>query len=679
MLPVPLTALSAIPAAQLVVLVVYVAVLWLPGMAVAALVGLRGWALVALGPLLSYGLVTCGPPWMSRLGVPWTPVTAGLLLLGVLVLVAILRWPLLRWTAATTSSRSHERLPAWTAGGHVAVGLAVLGAGVFGGSVLLTAFGGLGAVPQDWDAMLHANGIRYIAETGAGGVYEMYNVNTYPSDAQVYYPNAYHLLAAVVFELSGVGIPAVLNTLSILMPLMLALALVALIRAFHGRVALAVFAALVSPMATAVPYDVLWRGPLLPFATGLVLSFAALAAVRLYLDRPSVLSAIPLILSGAGLLGLHPSMLITVVLLGLPLLAQRWWHSPRSAGVELALLIVPAVVGAALMTPHLEGSLSAAEHVAGFTWPQTLTPGQALGELVGFSTSQTFPQIWLFTGLVAGLIGFRWLGQLRWIPAAGAATGILYVVAAAYDTPWAHAITSIWWNDKWRLAAIATMVLLPIVANGLTRSYDLLLARVVLPAIRRIKATGPRRRWWAAATTFVVLFGVFFQLTGGGYAQRNIERASHNYGLGRSVSSAELQAFRVLDRLVQPGERVMNDRFDGSGWMYALTGVRPVAAHFGTGGVGEGPKLLAKQFDSYDTSPAVRAAVERLNVQWVMVGPGFVRSWKERQPGLDELGRVDALELVYDRAGVRIYRVGRPTGTARGDRVVVTPSGRTSG
>ncbi len=674
----PLTELVANPsAAQFGLLLVYVAVLWLPGMAVGALVGIRGWALAALGPLLTYGLATCSAPWMSRLGIPWTSTTVGLLLLGVLAVVGILRWLLRRWAGATSPSPEVTPLPAWTTGAHAVVGLAVLAAAAFGGNVLLVAFGGMGGISQEWDVMLHANGIRYIAETGAGGVYQMYEINTYAGDQQVYYPNAYHLLGALVFELTGMGIPEVLNAQNVLMPLMLALALVALIRSFHGRAALATFAALVSATATAVVYDLMPRGPLLPFATGVVLSFGILVALRIYLDRPSMLTAIPLILAGAGLLGLHPSMLFTAVVFALPLLAQRWWRRSRRVGVEAAVLVAPAVIGGLLVFPHLAGALSAAEGVIGFTWKQVMTPAHAFGEIISFSTGKSYPQLWLLAFFIIGVFGFRSLGQLRWLPVAGGIFAILFVLAAAYDTPWAHMVTSLWWNDRYRLAAIATMAFLPIVAHGMVRTYDVVLNRVMLLPMRWIspKSASFRRPIWAVSASALLVFAMFFVLANGGYAQRNVERVDDSYGPGQVVNAAELQAFQVLDRLVEPGERVMNDRFDGSGWMYALTGVHPVAAHFGPGGIGEGPELLARKFDSYDTSPAVRAAVERLNVEWVMVSPGFVRNWKEREPGLDELEQVDALELVYEEAGVRIYKLGRPADIDRHQPPLVAPSG----
>ncbi len=647
---------------EVVLLVCYAALLWLPGAAVGAILGFRGWALAALAPLLSYGIVTVCGPWMSRLGIAWTPGTAGLALLVVLAGAAVLRWSLRRWTASSRSRPECAPLPAWTAGGHTAVGLAAVASGLFGGAVLLSAFGGMTSIPQDWDAMLHANGIRYIAETGDSGLYGIYSINAFASGGQVYYPNAYHLMAAVMFDMTGVAIPAVLNAQSLLMPLMLALTLVAVVRCFHGRVALAVFIALVSSMATAVPFDLLWRGPLLPFATGLVLTLGVTIALHTYLDRPSALSAATVLLAGAGLFGLHPSMMFTAALFVLPMLGQRWWQRPQRIRVELGLLVMPAVPGAVLMLPHLVGALSVAPVVIAFTWPQTNTPAQALGEVFGFSTAQAYPQVWLAVFMVIGVAGFRSLGRLRWLPVVGVVFAALFVLSASYSTPWAQKITSPWWNDQYRLAAAATMALLPVVAHGLVRTHDAVLDRLVQPGLHRLRGAGQPRPSWAAVVTITVVCSTLFLMANNGYARRNIERTSQSYGAGpdATVSPAERNAFGVLRGLVKPGERVMNDRYDGSGWMYALHGVRPVAAHFTTQAIGDGPELLAGYFDHYDSRPDVQETVALLHIRWVIVGPSFVRSDMRRQDGLVHLSQVKALDLVYDEGGVQIYRLARP-------------------
>ncbi|MGH3787372.1 MAG: DUF6541 family protein [Pseudonocardiaceae bacterium] len=653
--------------AEVVLLVGYATLLWLPGGAVGALLGLGrgrwgGWSLAALAPLLSYGIAAVCGPWMSRLGIAWRPGTAGLALLVVVAIAVVLRWSLRWWTTAPRGRPDHAALPAWTAGGHAAVGLATVASGLFGGAVLLSAFGGMGSIPQDWDAMLHANGVRYVSETGDSGVYGMYTVNAFATGEQVYYPNAYHLMATLVFDLTGASIPEVLNAQTILMPLMLALTLVALVRCFHGRVALAVFAALVSSMATAMPYDLLWRGPLLPYATGLVLILGVPVVLRIYLDRPSVLSAAALALAGAGLLGLHPSMLFTAALFALPMLSQRWWPSPRRIGVELGLLVMTAVLGAALVLPHLAGALSAAPGVFTFTWPQEDTPAQAFGEVIGFSTAQAYPQVWLAVFMVIGVAGLRSLGHLRWLPVVGVVFAILFVLSASYSTLWAQKITGPWWNDKYRLAAVATTALLPVVAHGLVRTHDAVLDRLVLPVLHQLRGADRSRPSWTAAVSITAVCAMVFLLADGGYAQRNIERTVPGYGAGpaATVSPAERKAFDFLQELVKPGERVMNDRFDGSGWMYALHGVRPVAGHFTMQAVGDGPELLAGAFDEYDSRPDVQETVARLHVGWVMVGPGFVRSDMDRQPGLAHLRQVSALDLVYDEGGAQIYRIARP-------------------
>ncbi len=50
---------------------------------------------------------------------------------------------------------------------------------------------------------------------------------------------------------------------------------------------------------------------------------------------------------------------------------------------------------------------------------------------------------------------------------------------------------------------------------------------------------------------------------------------------------------RVLATVVPPGERVLNDRGDGSAWMYAIAGVLPVAGHYNASRIGPDAFTLA--------------------------------------------------------------------------------------
>jgi hypothetical protein len=93
-------------------------------------------------------------------------------------------------------------------------------------------------------------------------------------------------------------------------------------------------------------------------------------------------------------------------------------------------------------------------------------------------------------------------------------------------------------------------------------------------------------------------------------------------------------------------------------WMYALTGVRPVAGHYDATGLGETDvHLLQTRFNDYRRDPAVRDAVDRLDVEYVMLGEGFLRGYEARAPGLTGLADASYLATVYRSPDAVIYRV----------------------
>ena len=181
--------------------------------------------------------------------------------------------------------------------------------------------------------MFHANGIRYIADTGDSSLVGMGTVNWFEDGVQVFYPNAYHLVGALVLRLSGADVPTVLNAHALLLPGMCALAVVALVHRFGGGAVLAVAAAACSVAVTSF-YDMLWRGPLLPFATGVALLPLAAVLLADLLDatgggpgpRAGLLFAAALV----GLISLNPAVLFSAVLFALP--SRAAVDRPTAAG-----------------------------------------------------------------------------------------------------------------------------------------------------------------------------------------------------------------------------------------------------------------------------------------------------------------------------------------------------------
>ena len=201
------------------VVALYTLTLWVPGLVLGGLAGLRGWTLAAGAPLLTYAVAGLFGPMFAAMDIAWSPTSAGLLLV-VLCAVAVLarfavqhrfgtrgfggrwfgtRWFGTRWSDARWSdARERTGPPVWDLWTHAGVAAVLGGIVVLGGTVIWAGLGQLSAIPQDWDAAFHANGIRWIADTGDSSLVGMAKVNWFEDDFEVFYPNAYHLLAAVV-------------------------------------------------------------------------------------------------------------------------------------------------------------------------------------------------------------------------------------------------------------------------------------------------------------------------------------------------------------------------------------------------------------------------------------------------------------------------------------------------
>lgn len=620
----------------------YVAVLWLPGLLAGFATGLRGWTLATVAPLLSYLVAGVFGPLTTAIGISWSVWTY----LGATAVTAAVLFGAHALAGARTPLP--KRPSPWSRREHVLTCGALLIAALGGAAIVLGATGGLTHIPQDWDAAFHANGIRYITDTGDGSLTGMGTINWYEHGGS-FYANAYHLVGAVVYALTGTPVGVVLNTQTVLLPGMLALGLIALLHRFGIRALTAGFTALVAVSSVSALYDLLWRGPLLPFETGTVLLPGFMLLVTGFLDDRRADTGLLCAAGAVGLLAIQPSGVFSAALYLLPLLLFRWWGDARRFARELGGLALAGIVAIGIGLPYLLGSLASAASAPPLSWDSDFKFSRAVGSLLSFQYLQDHPQIWLAVPLWIGLATFARLRGARWLLGSAALFGALFVLATAYNSHHIAALlTRPWWNDQYRLIALATIPLTVVAGHGLTRVTDWL-----AELGRRVPGL-PDSPYAAAALVLIV----FFVLSNRFYYGTNSTIMAKQYRDGPAVTSGEYRAMQYLGKLVEPGQRVMNDRYDGSVWMYAVAGVHPAAGHYDYHRVGRDPDLLQRSFDHYDSDPAVRAAVRRLHIKWVVVGKGFVRKDAVRATGLDHLGAVDELHRVYRNEDAAIYRLG---------------------
>jgi hypothetical protein len=661
----------------------YLVLLALPGAAVGLAGGLRGWVLAAAAPLLTYAVVGLAGPWTTALGVPRTAAAAAaatavaaLALLAVRLAAARARRPTRPPEPAAVPVRAEPPgrpasdgppgppapdAPApWPVTAHVAVAATVAGAAATGAATVLGGIDRLSTVPQDWDAVFHANGVRWISDTGDASLLGMGRVNWYVEGTEVFHPNAYHLLASVVHQVTGRDIPSVLNAHTVLIPGLAALVLAAVVRRFGGRPLHAAGAAAAVALASAV-YDLLWRGPLLPYATGVAMTAVAVLLVVEFLDAASARSpgAPPrgalLAVGAAGLVCVHSSAVFGAALLTLPYLAWRWTRHPDRLGREPLLLALAGLGAAGLASMQLAGAVYSATSYPPLHWAAELAWYTAAVELVTGAHEAPGPQIALTVAVVAGALGYRRLGELRWVGGAALLVGALFVLTAGADVRWVNDLTRPWWNDRWRLAGLFAIPLCLLAGHGVAQAQ----AAGARLARRVLHRPAPRRAV-SVAVGAAVLGGLAVVDDGLGVT-RNIERMERNVG-ERPLSPADVDGIRALAAVAPPGVRVLNDRGDGTAWVYALGGVLPVAGHYdGTNLAGTAVALLQDRFRDYDSDPEVRAAVDELNVRYVILSDTFVFANGERRPGLRGLSGADFLEVVHSADGVVVYRIVDPT------------------
>lgn len=627
---------SAVPTLFVAVLVMAV-----PGLLTGFAAGLRGWALAGLTPLLSYAIGGLTGPWTAALGLPFTPLTY---LLATAVFAGV------AWGLRTLTRRRWPREPEpglWARRGHLAVIACLVLAAAAGMYAAVQGMGTLGALPQGFDAVYHGNAVRYIADTGDGGLFGTSKVNWWGDALPVFYPNAYHLLASVTYRLSGASIPLTLDANTVLLPGLLALSLVTLVREFRGRAVFAGAVALTAVAPVMSVYESMNRGPLLPFLLGLALTPLAAVALRRYLERPAPDTGFVLVLGAVGLLCIHSSTLFGGILFAGPLLVQRWLTSWRRIGPDLLALIPIAVAGVVVAWLQLSGALGLATGaIPYYGWPSEWRASTALGALLGFQHYEPHPQIWLSVALFLGIVFFARAGALRWIGLTAAVTGLAYMAVASSDSPLVHALSRPWWDDPYRFFSMAAVPLSVLAAHGLASTQAWLRDR--LPRIP------------AVAIAVVVLLG-FTVLSHGLYAPSNSARIASGYRaadpLTLRVTPGEAQAMEELGKLAKPGDWVMNDRFDGTAWTYALSGVRVVAGHFDETLPPSDAVLLAAHFREYPTNTAVRAAVKRLDIHWVIEGRPAAPPAPAYQPGLVGLADQPFLRVAYRNSDAVIYRL----------------------
>lgn len=617
-----------------------------PGATLARTAGLTWPVAVAVGPALTYGVVALAIVPFGALGIPWNGWTALGTLATVIGIAAALRRAMRRFAEPGAQARD------WRAG--IDGPALVVAAGVLIGAALI----GLAAllepadwqsIPSNWDSVWHANTVRWILETGQASPTHMGELRNVETHADLYYPSAFHALAAVYSQLTGAAATTAYTVGALtaaiwLFPVSAAMLTWQMVASSYTRwqaAAAAGTAAALAASFTAVPYvefDVAAMPNLVAFGLAGPVAVLVITAVR-HRDRiPAAALAL------VGVFSVHLTGGIVAVLF-----VAAWWllaalRRPvlgrRTDFLSLLGMAVPAVL---VLLPQFLCVLGQADIIAGHAFVDHLGRKRALFVAITQHTRHLndYPiQNMLIALAAAGglLLAIRRI----WWPLA---VWLLLIASIVHsDAPFGGPLgvvtgkfSDLFYSDPRRLSAVVTLIYTPMAGIAL--------AALVLALTRG-------RRAVAAVLLAASVLGLAWH-----YFPR------HRYLLGEKydhvmIGDLDLEAFAYLATL--PGARdtlIGNANTDGTAWMYAVAGLHPLWTHYDYP-VQQGPGYERFVFWAYaddaDTDPRVAEAVRALNIRYVITSTPVVRGFV-MPDGLVSLDSSRSWTKIYDNGASRIY------------------------
>ncbi|MFJ4253040.1 DUF6541 family protein [Microbacterium sp. NPDC090003] len=619
------------------------------GGTLAWLIGLRGLWAVAAAPAFAMTVVGGASLLAGFAGTGWSILPCLILTAVIGVGIHLVRR---RGRRGTTSSPSTSRW--WTIGAAVAAAVVI-------GLQIFAVIGQPSAISQTFDNVFHLNAIRYIMETGAASPLELGQM-TSPNGGVPFYPSAWHATAAIVAQLSGVGIPAVVNAQTLVIAAVIwPVSAMLLARTLMGKTAtVTVAAAIVStaiPMFPLLPMD---YGVLYPFQLALaIVPFTVAATASAFGIGTSAkdlapgwwgfvaLGAIP----GAALA--HPGGFVAWLAFSVPIVVVfvvRLWRAHRSGRVRAALAVgVLVYLGiGVLLLMVLRPPLPTRG------WPTERTPGQAALEVA---------QVSMFYGTIAVGVAIAVLLGLFWVvkersealvvsAALWAIGALLFIVVISLPIgPIRDALTGSWYNNWPRLAAVFGIALVPLATLGIARTVEAIgrLWSRFQPDGRLLRAIAGVV---AAALGFVVLP---LPAIPAAVAQAQIRFVLDE---GSSlISSDEMALLERLPEHVPAGSVIAGNPYTGTALAYAIGGRQVLMPHILVD-VSDDAATINDHLADAESMPAVCDAAEALDVRFVLdFGEREVHGGSHPLAGLEDLEESGAVRLVDSQGDARLYEV----------------------
>jgi hypothetical protein len=619
---------------------ILIIVLLLPGWLVVRALGARGLEAVAVSPAVSVAVIAAWATITQRLGLGWS----WLLLAAATALTAGLGWLLVNAVRGHEPGLTPRRRLLGRPDVHV---IAAIGIGVLIAlATILPAIGRPDELVDSPDAVYHLNRIRLFLDTGNFSI-------VHPT----FYPNGFHSWIATGLQGGAAPVVAGTNVATVILAAVVwPLGVVALVRRALGTSHIVTYAAgLASAAFVSFPTILLGWGVLWPNLMGTALTPGALAimlqAARSASGQRRLGQWFGFVAAVPGLALIQPNSLVALVLFALVwFVAARvragvlghstWRRVARDLGA-VALVGVAGLLAAPLVSARLASTQS-------YEWKNQVSVWTALIEVVG-GRLQIPVVLWGLMALIALGIGWIVVRARAAVPvvAMWGACVLLYVMAASSTASWTALVTGYWYNDKVRLASLAAVP-------------GVVLVAAAAPALRDLVLKIPFLRIQVPAVSLVALAAIPFAtvVANGPTRDAMLDQFFHPADPTHVILSSQAQAdLASLAADIPPGEGLVGRPENGSPLMYALFGTNTLYRSIPIPDTGD-ELLIGTGFDEMTTRPEVCEALARHGIRWAIDSSHvYWLDRPERSSGLFDLDAAAGVEPVRTAGDYTLYRI----------------------
>jgi D-galactosaminyltransferase len=635
-----------------------------PGAIVARITQLTWPVAVAVGPALTYGVVALAIIPFGAVGIPWNGWTALAALATVCLVMTGLRLLLTGYRDTDAEARGIGRLPALTVAAGVLLGALLIMWAAYRGIVHWQ------SIPSTWDAVWHANTVRFILDTGQASSTHMGELRNVETHQPLYYPSVVHALTAVFCQLTGAAPTTGYTLTSVaasvwLFPSSAAMLTWRLLRpgttldssaSGEWRAAgAAATAAAMSASFTSVPYVEFGVAAMPNLAAyGVAIpTFVLITSTLRHRDRiPAAVLAL------VGVFSVHLTGGFVVILFLLAWWLMDAWRHPVRGRLDDGLTLAAAAVPTALvLAPQFIGVLKQADIIAGHAFPSFKSVKQGVIDALLLHTRHLndFPTQYGLIMLSAIGMAILLYKKIWWPPA----LWLLLTVATIYSgapfrNPVGAAIeqfSQFFYNDPRRLSAAVTMLATPMAGIAI---FALVSAAVAVARRLTERFTKlPASVWFSVTGMLLVIATV---LTARLYLFRHLVLFGDKYD-SVIIDQKDLDAMAYLATL--PGARttvIGDSNVDGTAWMYAVADLHPLWTHYDFPQQ-IGPGYYRFNFWAYadvDADPRNAEAVRALNIRYILTSIPTVRGFRVPD-GLVSLDKSKSWAKIYDNGEARIY------------------------